>query len=246
MLELIELQKRYLGRRVLDRATLRLEKGEACALVGTNGSGKTTVLRCIVGLHHLDCGTVRVDGIDARVDPRGARARLSYMPQHADFPETLTVLEILRSVARLRELPESTVKRELALCGLTRLAERTVVKLSGGERQRVALATLLMPDVPVYLLDEPSASLDTCGARVLADRVGALREAGRTVLFTTHIAADLERLAGRVVTLRRGRIEEGNRLWEDQEQEETCVPMDCAGAAGDRRHGWLWPTGRRA
>jgi ABC-type Na+ transport system ATPase subunit NatA len=81
---------------------------------------------------------------------------------------------------------------------------------------------------------------------VLAERVAALREAGRAVLFTTHIAADIGRLAGRVVTLRNGRIEEGYRLPEDEEQEESCVSMDCAGAADDRRRTWLWPAGRRA
>ncbi len=207
MLELIDLHKRYAGRTVLNGASLSVGPGEAVALVGANGSGKTTTLRCVVGLHHLNGGCVRVDGIDPSRDARAARARLSYLPQRADFPLTLTVREILQVVARLRDLPDAAVERELALCGLATLASRTVSRLSGGERQRVALAMLLMPDVNLYLLDEPTASLDAGGTRLLIDRVCALRDAGRAVLFTTHIGAHLDRLATRVAMLREGRIE---------------------------------------
>ena len=132
---------------------------------------------------------------------------MSYLPQRADFPLTLTVREILQVAAKLRDLSDGAVQRELSLCGLTRLASRTVSRLSGGERQRVALAMLLMPDVNLYLLDEPTASLDAGGTRLLIDRVCALRDAGRAVLFTTHIGADLDRLATRVAMLREGRIE---------------------------------------
>ena len=207
MLELINLQKRYAERSVLDGASLTVSGGEAVALVGANGSGKTTTLRCAVGLHHLNGGHVRVDGIDPSRDGRAARALLSYLPQRADFPLTLTVREILQVAARLRDLPDGAVERELSLCGLMRLASRTVSRLSGGERQRVALAMLLMPDVHLYLLDEPTASLDAGGAQLLIDRVCALRDAGRAVLFTTHIGGELDRLATRVAMLREGRIE---------------------------------------
>ena len=207
MLELMSLRKRYARRMVLNGASLQVAGGEAVALVGANGSGKTTTLRCAVGLHHLDGGGVRISGVDPSRDGRAARRQLSYLPQRADFPITLTVREILQVVARVRNLPGGAVERELSLCGLSKLACRTVSALSGGERQRVALAVLLLPDVPLYLLDEPTASLDTPGTQLLINRICALRDAGRAVLFTTHVGADLERLATRVAILRAGRIE---------------------------------------
>ena len=195
MLELIDLRKCYGDRRVLDGASATVRGGEALALVGANGSGKTTTLRSAVGLHHLDSGVVRIDGLDVARQPCAARTRLSYLPQRSEFPATLTVREILHVVAELRDLPATTVAREIALCGLERLASRTVAKLSGGERQRVALAVLLMPDVNLYLLDEPTANLDADGTELLVDRLCALRDAGCAIVFTTHIGADLDRLA---------------------------------------------------
>ena len=234
MLELVDLRKRYLERQVLDGASLIVRAGEACALLGANGSGKTTLLRCVVGLHRPDAGHLRIDGCDIVKQPREARARMSYLPQRAEFPSTLTVREILQVVAALRRLPSDAVERELALCGLEKLAARTVARLSGGERQRVALAALLMPEVGVYLLDEPTANLDAEGAALLVERVSALCAAGRAVLFTTHIGSDLDRLATRVATLKHGRIEapvagpwcqvESPIVWEAS---RGAIPCEC-------------------
>ena len=243
MLELINLQKRYGERTVLDRASLTVRRGDAVALVGANGSGKTTTLRCIVGLHHLNGGNIRIDGIDPS---RAARARLSYLPQRADFPTTLSVHEILQVVATLRDLPHEAVDREISLCGLTHLASRTIAKLSGGERQRVALAMVLMPDVNLYLLDEPIASLDADGTRLLIDRICAIRDKGAAILFTTHVGADFDRLATRVALLHGGRIESV------EETASSYLVVDMADSASpwvktamELRAHHAWATGRR-
>jgi ABC-type multidrug transport system ATPase subunit len=140
---------------------------------------------------------------------------MSYLPQRAEFPLTLTVREILTVAADLRDLPASAVERELALCGLEKLAARTVSRLSGGERQRVALATLLLPDVALYLIDEPTANLDESGTELFIDRVGALRDRGCAVLFTSHVGSDVDRLATRAVVLRNGHIESREGVGEE-------------------------------
>jgi ABC-type multidrug transport system ATPase subunit len=202
MIEFIGLDKTYGGRRILAGADLTIHSGESVALVGANGSGKTTTLRCAVGLARPEHGRVRVDGADVWTAPREARSRMSYLAQRTDFPSTLTVREILRFVAELRGAPPEAVRREIALCGLAAVSERTAGALSGGERQRVAMAALLIPDVSVYLLDEPTLNLDPLGSRLLVDRLRALRDNGRTVLFTTHINGEFEALATRVVVLR--------------------------------------------
>jgi ABC-type multidrug transport system ATPase subunit len=176
------------------------------ALVGPNGSGKTTTLRCAVGLSHPDLGSIQIDGINLRARPVEARARLSYLAQRTEFPATLTVREILLVIAELRRAPARAVDREISLCRLSRLANRTVAQLSGGERQRVAIAALFIPDVAAYLLDEPTMNLDPIGTRLLAERLAALREEGRAVLFTTHFSSGLDGVATRVAVLRDGRI----------------------------------------
>src|SRR5689334_19136823 len=125
MIELTGLYKTYGGRRILSGADLTIHRGESVALVGANGSGKTTTLRCAVGLARPERGRVRIDGADVWTEPRRARSRMSYLAQRTDFPATLTVREILRFVAELRGAQPAAVEREIALCGLDEVAERT-------------------------------------------------------------------------------------------------------------------------
>lgn len=207
MLMLSRVTKTFGDRRVLDGLDLRIEAGESVALLGANGSGKTTTLRCIVGLARPDCGRIEIDGIDAARDPIQARRRMSYLPQKSVFPLTLTVRETLAVVARLRGLATQAVDRELDACGLAPLADRGVGHLSGGERQRLAMAVAFLPSVDVYLFDEPSANLDPVASRMLFRRARELKRLGHTLLFTTHIPADVRHLATRIVLLRDGRIE---------------------------------------
>jgi ABC-type multidrug transport system ATPase subunit len=207
VLTLSGLTKTFGGRRVLDSLDLEIDAGESVALLGANGSGKTTTLRCIVGLARPDSGRVVIDGVDAVRQPIDARARVSYLPQKSAFPMTLTVFETLELVARLRGLTGHEIDRELDACGLAALAGRSVGHLSGGERQRLAMAIAFLPAVDLYLFDEPSASLDPMASRLLIQRARQLAHDGRTLLFTTHIPADVRRLATRIVYLRNGRIE---------------------------------------
>jgi len=207
MLTLSAVTKTFHGRRVLDGLNLEIEAGESVALLGANGSGKTTTLRCIVGLARPDSGCIAIGGLDVSRAPIDARRRVSYLPQKSVFPVTLTVRESLAVVARLRGLTREDVDRELERCGLSPLADRGVGDLSGGERQRLAMAVAFLPAVDLYLFDEPSASLDPLASRILFQRARELKRAGRTLLFTTHIPADVRHLASRVVFLREGRIE---------------------------------------
>jgi ABC-type multidrug transport system ATPase subunit len=207
MLTLTGITKTFGGRRVLDGVDLEIGAGESVAMLGANGSGKTTTLRCIVGLARPNTGRIVVAGIDLARASNRARARLSYLPQKSVFPPTLTVRETLAVVARLRGISAGVVDRELDSCGLAALADRGVGHLSGGERQRLAMAVAFLPTVDVYLFDEPSANLDPTASRLLFQRARQLKRDGHTLLFTTHIPADVRHLASRIVLLRGGRIE---------------------------------------
>jgi ABC-type multidrug transport system ATPase subunit len=207
MLTLTGLTKSFSGRRVLDRLELEIGAGDSVALLGANGSGKTTTLRCIVGLATPDAGSIKIAGFDLAKDTMAARRRISYLPQKSVFPLTLTVRETLAVVAKFRGLDAGDVDRELDACGLDALADAGVGRLSGGERQRLAMAVAFLPAVDVYLFDEPSANLDPVASRILFQRARQLTRDGRTLLFTTHVPADVRHLATRVVLLRNGRIE---------------------------------------
>jgi len=207
MLTLSGLTKTFGSRRVLDGLDLAVEAGESVAMLGANGSGKTTTLRAIVGLAHPDAGSIHVGGVDAARRPLDARRRMSYLPQRSAFPGTLTVRETLAVVARLRGIDARAIDRELDACGLSPLAGEGVGHLSGGEQQRLAMAVAFLPTVDLYLFDEPTASLDAAASRLLVQRARQLAREGRTLLFTTHVPADVRHLATRIVLLRNGRIE---------------------------------------
>lgn len=202
------LEKSFGTRRVLAGVDLSVDAGECVALVGGNGSGKTTTLRAIAGLVRPDAGTIELCGIDAVGDGSRARRHLSYLPQRPSFPGTLTVRETLAFVARLRALPASRVEEEIDRCELSALAAENVAHLSGGERQRLALACALLPGAELAIFDEPSSSLDARATAIFLSRAREITAVGRSLLFTTHIPADLEHLAGRVVTLSEGRVGE--------------------------------------
>ena len=207
MLTLTGVTKAFRDRRVLDDLSLEVRAGESVAMLGANGSGKTTTLRCIAGLARPDTGRIVIGGADLARESILARGRLSYLPQKSVFPPTLTVRETLAVVARLRGVAPVAVDRELGACGLEALADRGVGHLSGGERQRLAMAVAFLPPVDLYLFDEPSANLDPVASRMLFQRVRQLKRDGHTLLFTTHIPADVRHLATRIVLLRDGRIE---------------------------------------
>jgi Cu-processing system ATP-binding protein len=207
MLTLAGIGKSFGARSVLSDLALEVGAGESVALVGANGSGKTTTLGCIVGLVRPDRGHITIAGIDVSRRPSEARAHLSYLPQRPVFPLTLTVRETIAVVARLRRLAADSVDREIDACGLMALADRNVGHLSGGERQRLAMAVAFLPSVDLYIFDEPSANLDPTASRILFQRARQLKRDGRALLFTTHVPADVRHLATRVALLRGGRVE---------------------------------------
>ena len=195
---------------VLDGVSLRVRPGEAVALVGPNGSGKTSVLRCLLGLVPFG-GRASIGGHDAVREPVKARTLVGYLPQRPAFGDT-TALETLRFIARLRRIPEQRIAPALRQVGLDQHALSRARNFSGGMQQRLSLAAALLADPPVLLLDEPTASLDKAGQRDFLDLAAGLRRDGRTLLLASHRAEEIDRLADRVIELNEGRITGGPAL----------------------------------
>lgn len=204
-IEADRLAKSYGDVRAADGISFAVAEGEAVALMGPNGSGKTTVLRCVAGLLKPDGGRVTVGGLDLARDPLGARAQLAFLPQQPAFAPSLTPIEVLRFHARLRGLPPGRAGEALREVGLEAAAKRPAGVLSGGMRQRLALAVASLAPVRAMLLDEPTASLDPEAALDLRRRARRWRDEGRALLFATHVLDDVAEVADRVVILVEGR-----------------------------------------
>jgi ABC-type multidrug transport system ATPase subunit len=202
LVEVRELSKSYSGVRAVENVSFDVEPGQAVCLLGPNGSGKTTILRCIAGLLRPDSGTVRVCGADLRRDYRKARQQFSYLPQQASFPASVTVGEIMNFHAELRGVDKDRVIASRRETGIGEDEEaRMVGELSGGMLQRLSLAVAGIPPVKLMLLDEPTANLDPEAAIRLREQARKWRGEGRALLFSTHVLTDAEELADKVVVL---------------------------------------------
>lgn len=192
------------GRTILDHVSFSLVARESVALVGPNGSGKTSVLRCLLGLVPFS-GRATVDGHDVVRAPVAARTLMGYVPQKVAFGDARAG-EVLWFVTRLRRLDRACIPAALRAVGLEAHAGESVRTFSGGMQQRLGIAVALLGDPPVVLLDEPSASLDQEGQEMFFAIVRGLRASGRTLLLASHRREEVASLTDRVIHLDRGRV----------------------------------------
>ena len=205
MIRIRELDKRFGHAHVLRAIDLDIDRGRVTAIVGPNGAGKTTLMKMILGLIHGDEGKIMVDGERVGADP-GYRAAIGYMPQIARFPENLTGAELM---AMLRDLRGDATKLDDDLVTRFQLADqlrKPFRVLSGGTRQKVnaVLAFLFRP--ALLVLDEPTSGLDPVASATLKDKIAEARDAGRTVIVTSHVLSDLDAIADDIVFLNEGRV----------------------------------------
>lgn len=200
------LKKHFGGLRVLEGVDLALEAGRVTAVVGPNAAGKSTLIKCILGLVRPSAGTIEVLGQPVGKDPH-YRRHIGYMPQAARFPDNLTGDEVLTLLSDLRggEVRHDNDLR-LALDLTDETLARPVRTLSGGTRQKLSAVVALRHDAPVLILDEPTAGLDPLSSSHLKELVRQRAASGAAILLTSHVMAEVEELADVVVYLVEGRV----------------------------------------
>ncbi|MGK5741285.1 ABC transporter ATP-binding protein [Micromonospora sp. URMC 103] len=202
------LEKSYKELRVLRGVDLAVARGSIFALLGSNGAGKTTVVKILSTLLKADAGTARVNGFDVATQAADVRGSISLTGQFAAVDEILTGRENLVLVARLRRLrdPGRIADDLLRRFSLTEAGARRVATYSGGMRRRLDIAMSLIGDPPVIFLDEPTTGLDPEARIEVWQAVKELAEGGTTVLLTTQYLDEAEQLADRIAILHQGRI----------------------------------------
>jgi ABC-2 type transport system ATP-binding protein len=202
------LEKSYKALHVLRGVDFEVARGSIFALLGSNGAGKTTVVRILSTLLKADAGTVRVNGFDVAMQAADVRGAISLTGQFAAVDEILSGRENLVLVARLRRLkdPGAIADDLLRRFALTEAGTRRVATYSGGMRRRLDIAMSLIGNPPVIFLDEPTAGLDPQARLEVWQAVKELAEGGTTVLLTTQHLNEAEQLADRIAILHHGRI----------------------------------------
>lgn len=207
-IQVIGLQKRYKQHQVLKGVDFAVEKGSIFALLGSNGAGKTTIVKILATLLKPDSGSAAINGFDVVSKPDHVRQAISLTGQFAAVDEILTGRENLVMIAKLRYLqnPRQVAERMLERFGLTDAADRKASTYSGGMRRRLDIALSLVGNPKIIFLDEPTTGLDPESRIEVWKIIKELADSGTTILLTTQYLEEAEQLADRIAILHEGKI----------------------------------------
>ena len=210
MIELEQLVKKFGDLTAVDHVSLKIPRGEFFAILGPNAAGKTTMIKLLAGLMKPTSGSARVCGFDIQKQPLEARKRLAYVPDYPFLYDKLSAREFFRFIGQLFHLDAARIEKNaqelIARFHLTEYADRALEGLSHGTRQRVAIASALLHDPEVFVIDEPMVGLDPQHARVVKDVLKERSLAGMTVLVSTHQLSIAEEMADRIGIINGGKL----------------------------------------
>jgi sodium transport system ATP-binding protein len=210
LIEARDLAKSFGSVQAVREVTFTAPDGSITGLLGPNGAGKTTTLRIIATLVAPSRGSARVDGIDCVAEPLAARARLGVLSDARGIYSRLTARENIAYYGALRGMTPSAVDAAIArladLLDLTPILERRTDGFSQGERMKVAIARAIVHDPPNVMLDEPTNGLDVMTTRKLREVVKRLRDAGKCILFSSHVMQEVSALCDQIVIVARGAL----------------------------------------
>jgi len=194
----------------VDQISFQAHPGEVLGILGVNGAGKTTLLRMLATLLEPTSGTARVAGYDIKSEPQEVRRRLGFLSSSTALYGRLTGREMLHYFGSLYGLESRLLPRRVGdvidLLDLGQFADRLCDRLSTGQKQRISLARTLLHDPQVLILDEPTAGLDVVASHAIVDYVWSCRREGKTILFSSHIMSEIERICERVVVVHQGEV----------------------------------------
>lgn len=189
---------------MLKGISLEFKSGGIFAVLGPNGSGKTTIIKSLLGMVLPDSGEIFIDDVNIK-NNSGYRSKLDYLPQIARFPENITMAEVINMIIDVRGQPSRHMEL-LDLFDLKNSLNEKLGNLSGGTRQKVNIVLTFMFNNPIIILDEPTSGLDPVSLIKLKKLIGEEKERGKLIIMTTHIIGLVEELADEIVFLLEGKI----------------------------------------
>jgi len=210
MLQAVELTKYYRGLPVVNGASFSIGPGQITGYLGPNGSGKSTTVKMLAGLIEPSSGRIFFNGVSIRNDLVGYKARIGYVPEEAHVYPSLSGMEYLQLMGRLRGLPESLIdakaKDLLQLFSLYNRRHSPLASYSKGMRQRVLIASALLHDPEVLIFDEPLSGMDVSSALLFRHLVTELAARGKHIMYISHVLEVVEKVCSNVVIIYKGQI----------------------------------------
>lgn len=200
------INKRFGKLQVLDNVSVTCNKGECIALIGPNGSGKTTFIKSVLGMVICDSGFITFNGKNILHDWE-YRSKIGYMPQIGRYPDNMSIGQLFTMMKDIRKTKNVQLDEELiSAFALDKLRDKRLRTLSGGTRQKVSASLAFLFNPEVLILDEPTAGLDPVSAEILKEKIIAEKHKGKLILITSHILSELDDLVSQVIYLQEGKL----------------------------------------
>ena len=200
------INKQFGKLKVLDNMSVAFNKGECIALIGPNGSGKTTFIKCMLGMVVCDSGFITFNGKNILHDWQ-YRANIGYMPQIGRYPDNMSIGQVIDMMKDIRNEKNMQLDEDLIhQFELSKLMDKRMRTLSGGTRQKVSASLAFLFNPEVLILDEPTAGLDPVSSEILKEKIIAEKAKGKLILITSHILSELDDLVTQVVYMQDGKL----------------------------------------
>ncbi len=237
VIEVIGLSKIFGSVRAVDSLTFNCNQGEIFGLLGENGAGKTTTLRMLATILKPTAGTALINGTDLVKRPEQVRRRIGVLATEPGLYDRLTAREVVRYFGQLHDMPRMLLEQRIdeifTMLDMQEYADRRTAQFSRGMKQKVAIARTIIHNPDVLLLDEPTSGLDVVSARTVVDFIRRFRDAGKCIIFSSHIMSEVERLCDRVGIMHKGHLVACGTLEQIKQQgelEDIFVRLVGAGA----------------
>ena len=205
MIKIKNLTKKFNKFTALQNIDLECNKGHSIAFIGPNGCGKTTLIKCILGLNVVESGDILVNGNSVKNDFL-YREKIGYMPQIGKYPENMTIGQTIKMIQDNRKNVENIDTELLEAFELPKLYDKKMSTLSGGTTQKVSAVLAFMFHPEIIILDEPTAGLDPLASEILKNKIIKERKNGKLIIITSHLLSELDDMVNEIVFINEGKI----------------------------------------
>ena len=205
MIKIKNLTKKFNKFTALQNIDLECKKGHSIAFIGPNGCGKTTLIKCILGLNVVESGDILVNGNSVKNDFL-YREKIGYMPQIGKYPENMTIGQTIKMIQNNRKNIENLDTELLEAFELPKLYDKKMSTLSGGTTQKVSAVLAFMFHPEIIILDEPTAGLDPLASEILKNKIIKERKNGKLIIITSHLLSELDDMVNEIVFINDGKV----------------------------------------